>query len=66
MKVIIDRLGRYEHKDKQTLGMLYVFNDRSGIQFTCCTLELADRDNKPRESCIPIGEYKVVKRNSPK
>ncbi len=30
------------------------------------TLELPWRDNKPNKSCIPVGEYEVVIRKSPK
>lgn len=59
-------LKRFDYDDKQTLGDLIVFNERNGIEFTCRTLELAWKDNKRRVSCIPEGEYTVVKRNSPK
>lgn len=32
----------------------------------CNTIELPDRNNIPRISCIPIGQYKLEKRRYPK
>lgn len=32
----------------------------------CHTIELPDRNNIPRISCIPIGQYKLEKRRYPK
>lgn len=32
----------------------------------CHTIELPDRNNIPRISCIPIGQYKLAKRRYPK
>jgi len=32
----------------------------------CHTIELPDRNNTPRISCIPIGRYKLEKRRYPK
>lgn len=32
----------------------------------CHTIELPDRNNIPRLSCIPIGQYKLQKRRYPK
>jgi hypothetical protein len=32
----------------------------------CHTIELPDRNNIPRISCIPIGQYKLIKRRYPK
>lgn len=32
----------------------------------CYTIELPDRNNIPRISCIPIGQYKLEKRRYPK
>lgn len=37
-----------------------------GPGFWCHTLELPWRDNRPKVSCIPPGEYDVVLRKSPK
>lgn len=36
------------------------------VVYTCKTLELPWRDNKRKESCIPTGEYRAVKRWSQK
>ena len=46
----------------QTTGQLTVFDDQGVNIFTCCTLELPWRENKRRISCIPEGDYIVVKR----
>ncbi len=32
----------------------------------CHTIELPDKNNVPRISCIPIGQYKLIKRRYPK
>lgn len=40
---------------KQTTGTLYY--QFLGDQFQCDTLELADKNNAPNVSCIPLGEY---------
>lgn len=32
----------------------------------CHTIELPDRNNVPRLSCIPVGTYKLVRRKYPK
>ena len=45
---------------KQTIGHLQVNDTRF------YTLELPYKDNQKQISCIPIGTYKVVKRNSPR
>ena len=34
--------------------------------FQCYTIELPWLNNKPRVSCIPEGQYKIVTRRSPK
>lgn len=46
------RLVRDEDNGKGTLGKLY-YND----EFLCFTLENTWKDNEPRVSCIPPGEY---------
>jgi len=66
MKLLIKRISQYKDSDKQTIGTGYVFNERNGIKYTFCTLELPWKDNERRISCIPVGEYKVVKRWSQK
>lgn len=63
MKVLIKR---FQDDEKQTLGTLKVVDEHGKIVFDCFTLELADKDNQKQISCIPLGEYKVVKRNSKK
>lgn len=50
----------------QTLGRMYVLNENSGVEYQCVTLELTWKNNKNRVSCIPEGEYEVVRRWSPK
>ncbi|RKO70614.1 hypothetical protein D7322_15160 [Sphingobacterium puteale] len=37
-----------------------------GSEEICHTIELPDRNNIPRISCIPIGQYKLIKRRYPK
>lgn len=61
----IIRIKRVRYEDKQTLGNAIVM-DGNDVVYTFLTLELAWKDNKKRESCIPTGIYDVVKRNSPK
>lgn len=50
---------------KQTLGKLFVINEFL-IEFECHTLELAWKDNKKNESCIPTGTYTMKRRFSDK
>lgn len=54
-------IKRIEYTDKQTLGLMY-FNGKEVAK----TLELADKNNAPKISCIPKGSYKVVSRYSQK
>jgi hypothetical protein len=63
MKIILER---YSYCDKQTLGMLFLMNDDHTILNKYYTLELPNRDNRRRISCIPEGEYIAVKHRSPK
>ena len=56
-------LIRLSDDGNQTLGELYVVEDNK-IIFTTKTLELPYLDNKNKISCIPKGEYKVVKRKT--
>lgn len=44
-----------------TVGVMTV----GGSDFRCFTLELPDRGNHPKISCIPAGTYSYFKRNSP-
>lgn len=52
-------IKRWYHKDC-TLGRL------SADSFQCFTLELPWLENQRGVSCIPRGQYKAFKRNSPK
>ena len=54
-------LVRTESGKKQTLGILI----QNGKEIAK-TMELPWRNNTPKISCIPCGEYNVVRRNSPK
>lgn len=57
-------IERHGHGEKQTLGSLFVQDECGDVQYTCKTLEPAWKDNQQNSSCIPEGEYKVVKRHS--
>ena len=59
-------LQRYNYDDKQTLGKMYLLDERSHIIDEWHSLELPNKDNKRRLSCIPEGIYNAVKHNSPK
>lgn len=50
----------------QTLGVMYVVNERNEIQYRCVTLELPWKDNLKKVSCIPAESYKVIKHISPR
>ena len=63
MKVTITRS---KLEDAQTLGTLVLTNDEGKKLFNCKTLELPWLNNKRNESCIPLGNYKVVARQSAK
>tara|TARA_R100001224_G_scaffold44566_1_gene25715 strand:- start:4634 stop:5047 length:414 start_codon:yes stop_codon:yes gene_type:complete len=58
-------LIRLNQNKKQTLGRLFIFNGLD-IEYECCTLELADNNNRRNVSCIPVGEYNVKPRTSEK
>lgn len=53
------KIVRISGNDKQTLGVLTTDG------FTCKTLELPDKDNASRISCIPAGVYKCKYNKSP-
>jgi hypothetical protein len=53
-------LKRIEYDNKQTLGEL-IYGE-----FKCKTLELPWLNNERKISCIPSGEYNVIKRVSAK
>lgn len=62
-ELFINRLPK--QNEHQIIGNMRV-EDNGKVLFNCCTLELPDRDNKNRVSCIPTGTYTVKKRSSPK
>lgn len=47
--------------DKETLGTMLIFNELEQPIMQLCTLELPWKSNKKEVSCIPVGEYTVVK-----
>lgn len=50
----------------QSIGVIYILDKNQNILLQGNTLELADKNNKQQVSRIPAGEYRVVKRFSPK
>ena len=63
MRVEIKRINK---SDDQILGILTIFDKHNFPFWECRTLELPDKDNQRRISCIPDGEYEVIKRWSEK
>ena len=59
-------LNRTLTSDKQTLGILYLLNDKDFVIDEWYTLELPNKNNQRRVSCIPKGTYKASKHTSPK
>jgi hypothetical protein len=66
MEAVSARMNRKDFQDKQVLGTFTVLSNLKPNIFTCKTLELADKDNARKVSCIPEGKCKVVKRTSAK
>ena len=62
MKIL--KLKRFVMNDQATYGVM-IDQDVTPYPF-CVTLELPWKDNKPEVSCIPKGEYRIVKVKSPK
>ena len=60
------KIQRIQKNDHQTLGRLTIYDDHDFPFWECRTLELPDRNNQRRISCIPEGEYTVIKRHSAK
>ena len=63
MKLLIER---YSDSGIQTIGDGYIIDNFNHAIYDFHTLELPWKDNEPQISCIPIGDYKVVKRWSNK
>lgn len=54
-------LNRTTDNGIQTLGVLELYNNEEKLIYTCKTLELPNKDNKSKVSCIPQGIYEVKK-----
>lgn len=64
MKLKLKRLETQLKPDIETLGNFFM-RDQAGKQiYKCCTLELPDKANVKRISCIPKGIYQVEKRTT--
>jgi len=58
MKAILVRT----YLEKETTGILRVVDDlEKKVYYTCHTIELPNKNNLKRFSCIPEGCYKVIK-----
>lgn len=62
MKLLLTRT----YKGSNTLGQIDVISDHGEVVETYYTLELPDKNNERRVSCIPKGIYKLKKHVSPK
>lgn len=60
------KLKRIFASEFQTLGIMTLFDDHDFPFYEIRTLELPDKQNQRRISCIPCGEYVVIKRYSKK
>lgn len=50
------------YREKQTEGILTVYDDHEKPIYTCFTLELPWKNNERMKSCIPANDYIVSKR----
>ena len=60
MKLIVER---FSDDGKETLSNITLV-DNGAILFSCCGMELPDKQNQRRISCIPKGEYDCIKRDA--
>ena len=60
------RLTRLVDNGYQTLGLMEVLAENGDTLYTLTTAELPYNDNINNDSCIPLGTYTIVSRNSPK
>ena len=60
------KIQRIQKDNFQSLGIWTIYDDNNFPKWECRTLELPDKGNEKRVSCIPEGIYTVVKRNSAK
>ncbi len=58
------RLTRLADNGIQTLGILEVLDENGGLLYALPTCELPYKDNRSRQSCIPVGTYDVASRYS--
>ena len=63
MRISIDR---YAPEPKQTIGVFYLLGTNDSVIAKWGCLELPWLNNQRRISCIPKGNYKAIKHNSPK
>lgn len=54
-------IQRQAYTEFGTLGRLRAFDRSGGLAFTCLSAENPDRGNMPNVSCIPEGEYRLVR-----
>jgi len=59
-------IQRIQKAVEQSLGIFTIYDDKDFPFWECRTLELPDKGNERRVSCIPEGEYEVIKRWSEK
>lgn len=60
------RLKRIFKSDQQILGIMTLYDKHNFPFYEIRTLELPNKQNQKRISCIPCGEYEVIKRYSEK
>ena len=66
MKAETITILREKDQEVQTLGHGVLLSDSLETLFEFKSMELPWKDNKRRESCIPVGTYEVIKHVSPK
>lgn len=54
-------INRGPKQDIETVGKLTVLSDSQTVLFRCDTLELPNKNNTARISCIPVGVYSCNK-----
>lgn len=54
-------LQRFAYTHLGTLGWWTVNHNAGGLIYSCLSAENPDRGNVPNESCIPEGDYKLVR-----
>jgi hypothetical protein len=52
--------------ETQTIGQLFLLDEKNNMLARWDTLELPWKDNQRRVSCIPVGAYKCKKHRSPR